>query len=247
MTTRALPILALALPLLVIVACGTAADVPDSGTSDGGASPTNDAATIARDSSTADDADASSEDASSVDAADAAGRERTCETEATLRFENCASSATDAGLPPIAQVIVASRISPGVNGPAACAVADQSWVAIGAYGVGGGAHRPVRNGDNEAGDRVDVSCSVIPGADGSYRLRAEATRANAGSVRISGIFRPENAPQTGITVTFERPDLGTFTQADCVARYDVNPAAGIASGRAWFGVKCAHAASAATL
>ena len=50
--------------------------------------------------------------------------------------------------------------------------------------------KPVRRGD--------VSCSVIPEADGSYRLRAEATRANAGSVRFSGIFRRRTRPDPAL-------------------------------------------------
>ena len=147
-------------------------------------------------------------------------RDRTCEAEATLRFENCVSSNAQATQPPIARVIVASSIESGANGPEVCTVPDQSWLAIGSYGGGGGggsATRAVDSGGDEAGDRVDVSCSVVPEGDGSYRMQAVATRARSGTVRVVGVFRPENAPQKGIT-----------------------------DGRAWFRVSCPQVKSPAT-
>jgi hypothetical protein len=173
-------------------------------------------------------------------------RDRTCEAEATLRFENCAATTAQTGQPAIPRIIVASSIKAGANGPEVCAVADQSWLAIGAYGAGGNPPRPVDSGENEAGDRVNVSCVITPDVDGSYRVSAEAFRAGVGTISVGGSFRPENAPQTGISVRFTRFDLGTFTQTDCVARYDVDPAAGIADGRAWFRVSCPRALSPAT-
>jgi hypothetical protein len=176
-------------------------------------------------------------------------RDRTCEAEATVRFENCVASNAQFTRPPIARVIVASSIRSGANGPDVCVVPDQAWLSIGTYGGGGGGGNPTRavdSGGDEAGDRVDVSCSVVPEADGSYRMQGEATRARSGTLRVSGVFRPENAPQPGITLELLRPDLGVFTQTDCVARYDVNPAAGITDGRAWFRVSCPRIKSPAT-
>lgn len=176
-------------------------------------------------------------------------RDRTCEAEATVRFENCLASSSQGGQPAIPRVIVTSSITSGANGPEVCTVPDQSWLAIGTYGGGGGggsAARAVNSGEDEAGDRVDASCSVVPEGDGSYRMQGTVTRARAGTLRVVGVFRPENAPQKGITVELIRPDLGTFTQTDCVARYDVNPAAGITDGRAWFRVSCPHVKSPAT-
>ena len=87
---------------------------------------------------------------------------------------------------------------------------------------------------------------MLPEADGSFRISAEATRERSGTVRVSGIFRQENAPQTGIQVVLERPDLGKFAQSDCVASYDANVVAGVFPGRAWFRVTCPRAVSPAT-
>jgi hypothetical protein len=248
MILRSLP-LALALSLFsAAAACGTIATEPDSGTADATAVPPATDGSTQRDSSITTDANTPAPaDATPVDAADAASRERTCETEAIVRFENCLQSADDAGPAPIAQTIVSSRIAPGANGAATCALQDQPWVAIGAYGADGGVHRVVRHGQTEAGDRVDVTCSVVSQSDGSYLVRAEAARAGAGKVRVAGTFRAEKAaPQPNIAVTLERADLGTFAQTDCVASYDANPLATVASGRVWFRVTCPRAVSPAT-
>ncbi|MBK8214178.1 MAG: hypothetical protein IPK71_10570 [Myxococcales bacterium] len=243
MSFRTLTSSAFAFACLAVAACGTIAAEPDGGASDsGGPAPLPDAATTSRDSSVPDATDGSGPDTSP---SDAAARERTCETEAIVRFENCVMTTGDAGRPATPQVIVESRIAAGANGPTVCAVAEQSWLTIGSYASTAGTnfHRPVRDGETEGGDRVGVSCSVLPEADGSFRISAEATRERSGTVRVSGIFRQENAPQTGIQVVFERPDLGKFAQSDCVASYDANVVAGVFPGRAWFRVTCPRAVS----
>ena len=233
----------------LFVGCGAVAP----GSADGGT----DTGTIAdaavpREASDPRDSSFDAGTGSSVDAAvaDAASRDRTCAAEATLRFENCVQETdSDAGFPAIPQVIVASRIGPGSNGSLACPLAEQPGLTVGTYGAAGTPPRPVQNSGTEGGDRVAVACSVIPAPDGSFRVRGEASRTGAGApgtVKVAGIFRAESAPQPGITLTYQRPGLGTFEQTDCVASYDPDPNAGIAPGRVWFRVTCPKATSPAT-
>ncbi len=145
-------------------------------------------------------------------------------------------------VPAIPRVILDSQIRPGSNTQAACQISSQDWLQIGNFGGVGTAPRPVDDGAEESGGRVSVSCAVLAEGDG-FRVSASTTLSGAGggTVTVSGLFTTARQPQQNVTVVFNRSDFGRFEQKDCVATYDVNENAGVASGRVWAKVVCPKA------
>ena len=144
--------------------------------------------------------------------------------------------------PAVPRVILDSTIRPGSNPQAACQISSREWVQIGKFGGIGTAPRPVDNGSTEGSGQVSVSCGVLAEGDG-FRISASTTLSGGegGTVTINGLFSTARQPQPNITVVFNRGDFGRFEQKDCVATYDVNPNAGVASGRIWAKVTCPKA------
>lgn len=144
--------------------------------------------------------------------------------------------------PAIPRVILDSQIRAGSNPSTACQISSQEWVQIGNFGGIGTAPRPVDNGAQEGSGTVSVSCGVLAEGD-AFRVSASTTLSGAtgGTVTINGVFTTARQPQPNITVVFNRGDFGRFEQKDCVATYDVNDNAGVASGRIWAKVVCPKA------
>ena len=144
--------------------------------------------------------------------------------------------------PAVPRVILDSAIRPGTNTQAECQISSREWVQIGNFGGIGTAPRPVDNGSTEGSGSVSVSCGVLAEGDG-FRVSASATLSggDGGTVTINGLFSTARQPQQNITVVFNRTDFGRFEQKDCVANYDVNENAGVASGRVWAKVTCPKA------
>lgn len=147
-------------------------------------------------------------------------------------------------VPAIPRVIIDSAIRPGTNGQQVCGISSREWITIGNFGGVGTSPRPVETDQTEGGGQVSVSCSVLPEGDG-FRVSASATLSGAesGTVTVTGLFSSAKVPQPGITVVFSRRDFGRFEQKDCVATYEVNENAGVASGRVWARVLCPKAVS----
>ncbi|HQY62124.1 MAG: hypothetical protein IPF92_06340 [Myxococcales bacterium] len=147
-------------------------------------------------------------------------------------------------VPAIPRVIIDSQIRPGTNGQQVCGISSREWITIGNFGGVGTAPRPVETDQTEGSGTVTVACSVLAEGEG-FRVNASATvsGAEAGTVSITGLFASARVPQQNITVIFSRRDFGRFEQKDCVATYDVNANAGVASGRVWAKVICPKAVS----
>ncbi len=150
-------------------------------------------------------------------------------------------------VPAIPRVIVDSKIGPGTNGQQVCQISSQEWITIGNFGGPGTSPRPVETDQPEGSGTVTVACSVLAEGD-AFRVSARATISNnpaqglaGGTVTITGLFTSPRVPQPNINVVFSRSDYGRFEQKDCVATYDVNEKAGVASGRVWAEVVCPKA------
>ena len=141
--------------------------------------------------------------------------------------------------PAIARVILDSSIRPGQNGSEKCQISSREWVVVGNFGGVGTAPRAVDDAAAEGSGRVSVSCAVLSEGD-AFRVSATVnlTGADGGTVTINGLFNTARQPQNNISVVFNRQDFGRFEQKDCVATYDVNPNATVASGRVWAKVVC---------
>lgn len=133
----------------------------------------------------------------------------------------------------------------GVNEPAQCQlVAPGPWVVIGDFNPRNGGGRPISNGDSQSGSLVEVTCAVRPEGDG-FNVTANARLQGQGSVTITGhvVGEADVTPptQAGITATFERPDTGTFQDANCTMDFSSNPIMGLAPGRVWGQITCPRA------
>lgn len=147
-------------------------------------------------------------------------------------------------VPAIPRVILDSQIRPGVNTQQVCGISSREWVTIGNFGGVGTSPRPVETDQSEGNGTVTVACSVLAEGD-AFRVSASASLsgAEAGTVTVTGLFTSARVPQQNITVVFSRRDYGRFEQKDCIATYDVNENAGVASGRVWAKVTCPTAVS----
>jgi hypothetical protein len=146
--------------------------------------------------------------------------------------------------PAIPRVILDSTIGPGKNSQSVCQISSQPWVEIGNFGGIGTPPNPIDTDKDYGSGKVTVTCSVLAEGD-AFRVSASASQSGSegGTVTITGLFTTAREPQPNITVVFNRIDYGRFEQKDCVANYDVNPSAGVASGRVWAQVTCPTAVS----
>ncbi len=143
--------------------------------------------------------------------------------------------------PPKPRVTFDSFIEPGTHTTKDCPE-NNRWFQIGLFG-NPNAGQPVTPIDDGASDQqgtASVSCSVRETGD-SFDVRATAylSGATGGSVTIIGLFKA-TGDQTGIAVSMTKEGR-TYTQADCVAKYDTQIGQGVAPGRVWASIICADA------
>jgi hypothetical protein len=99
---------------------------------------------------------------------------------------------------------------------------------------------PIDDGAADQQGTVAVSCSVTPDGDG-FRVaaHAELTGATGGAVTLQGHFN-KAGDQPGIVVALTRRGE-TFTDNNCVARFDTVLGHAVAAGRVWALVDCPNA------
>jgi len=153
----------------------------------------------------------------------------------------------------ISRVAFDSQIQPGTHKSTECGQTG-TWFTIGSFGnpVLGRVNPddpesplkdpvvPIDDGAADQQGTVAVSCSVTPEGEGfKVAAHAELSGATGGAVTLQGHFN-KTGDQPGIIVALTRRGE-TFTDTNCVARFDTVLGHAVAAGRVWAQVECPNA------
>jgi hypothetical protein len=152
-----------------------------------------------------------------------------------------ASAGCSSPTPATAQAYVTSLLGPGqeknVNDGSKCHLGNTvEWVDI------GDVSHSVKDGDQQTGAGVGVSCSVTSKSASQFHFAGQASVAGQGSLTFDGDLTNDlTADQPNIHMVWQRGDTGTYTDDTCTADYRSNPNMGVAGGRIWAKITCPHA------
>ena len=150
------------------------------------------------------------------------------------------SSGSSGGPLATPQAILVAKLVAG-SSAAACPDAGKT-ITIGAFDP----QRPVADDAAEAGGKVNMSCTVIPGAAGfDVNATVELSGAMGGAVTLVGSTTATGSAATA-TMSFTTQGV-TFAGMNCVLDGGVRMSqSGAAAGRYWAGFKCVDAVAPTT-